>query len=136
MAKFVLTAGYVTLTGSTITDHVQSIEVTVDKDLPDATAMGDTWSEFLSGVKSWSMTVNYFQDFASGNVDALNWAIANGTTSPTIQVKATTAAQATANPLYSGTVHVASYSPVSNAHGEAAQTSVTYTGTGALTRSS
>jgi len=135
MAKFVLTAGHVTLTGSTITDRAQSIEVTVDKDLPDVTAMGDTWNAFLAGVKSWSMTVNYFQDFASGNVDALNWAIANGTTTPTLTVRATTATQATANPTYSGTVHIASYSPISNAHGEAAQTSITYTGTGALSRS-
>lgn len=66
----VLTDAFVSINAVDLSDHVASVTINEGAELKEATVMGDAGVRRLSGLKDWSMTVTFRQDFDAGKVDA------------------------------------------------------------------
>jgi hypothetical protein len=122
----------VTIAGVDLSDHITAVELPVEVETQDSTAMGDTWRESTAGLKSGSVTIGFHQDYAASEVDATLWD--NLGTAVTIVVKPTSSAVSATNPSYSGSFIVTQTSPVAGTIGELNVLSVTFPLTGALTK--
>ena len=134
MATFVITSPVITVNGVDLSDHVTSVELndeTADIATTNFGSSGNTTR--TGGLKDGSITIEFQQDYAASKVDATLWA-ARGT-AITVTVKATSAATASTNPLYSGSYLVTQYQPVSGKVGDLSTLSITWPRTGDLTRS-
>lgn len=134
MAHFVLTDASVTLAGTDLSDHVKGVEFNLQRNLEDDTNMGDTWETLMGGVFSGTVTINFDQDFAASEVDAIVSTAFLAATGSALIVKPTSGAISATNPGYTGTVWVESYSPISGEHGAKARTSPTFRTSGTVDR--
>ena len=134
MAEFILSDADVEYNGVDLSDHVKSVTLNVTSDAPDVTAMGDDWRDFLAGLRGWSVTLEFYQDFAAAEVDATFWAAFTGTNRVGIKIKPTSSAASTTNPEFSGMVIITSYDPVTGSVGDPAMAPVSLQGSGALAR--
>lgn len=132
MATFAFTDAYVTVNSVDLSDHVRQVTLDVSADELEDTAMGDTFRSRIGGLKDWSVTLEFNQDFAASEVDATLWPLLGSTT--TVVVRPTSAAAGATNPQYSGTVLVSQYNPLTNSVGDLATTSVTWQGASTLAR--
>lgn len=132
MATFSFVDASVVINSVDLSDHVRQVTLNVQADQLDDTAMGDTFRSRIGGLKDWSVTVEFNNDFAASEVDATLWPLLGTTT--TITVKPTSAAVGATNPSYSGSVLVSQVQPLGNSVGDLATTSVTWQGAGTLTR--
>jgi len=135
MAKLVLTDADVKVNTVDLGDRVKSLTLRINKDIPDATAMGDTWSEALCSTYHADGTIEFYQDYAAANVDATVWAAFAVTAGVVIKFIAVAAATgAVTNPIYYGTAHITEYTPLGGSYGEVCMAPVSFTFTGAITR--
>lgn len=132
MATFAFTDASVTVNSVDLSDHVRQVTLNVSAAELDDTAMGDTFRSRIGGLKDWSVTIEFNQDYAASEVDATLWPLLGTTT--TVVVKPTSSAVSATNPSYSGSVLVSGYNPVGGSVGDLATTSVTWQGAGALAR--
>ena len=132
MAKFVGTDVSVVLNSVDLSDRVEEIELSINGEVVDATTMGATFREKLGGLKDWSVSITFAQDFAANEVDATLFPIV-GTSVP-IVVKPTSAGVGATNPSFSGNVIVEQYNPLGPTVGELVTAPVTLQGNGVLTR--
>lgn len=132
MARALVNA-HVTLNGVNLSTHVKSVTLNTSVDLLDATAMGDTHRERLTGIKDWSVDLVFHQSFSAAEVDATLWAVyaAGGVT---IIVRPDAGSVSTTNPNYTGTVILENYSPIAGSVGENHEAPVRLMGHGTLTR--
>ena len=70
MAEFVFKDGSIVVNSVDLSDHARSITISYDADMVDSTAMGDDDREFLAGLRSWNISVEFEQDYAASKVDA------------------------------------------------------------------
>lgn len=135
MASFVLSNAFFSVNSVDLSDHVKSVTVKGSKDGVENTAMSSTNAKTeLVGLESFTIDVEFNQDFAASKVDATLWAIYSGNASVAVDVKATNAARSTTNPSFTGSVLLLEYTPVDGSVGALAAVKVTFTGTGALAR--
>lgn len=134
MAKMVLTAAYVNLTGpGDISGSVSKCELTVDVEEKDVTTFSSAgWKEVLGGLKSAGLALTLKNDMAASALDSLMWAVLG--TVIAFEVRASNAAVGTSNPKYTGSVLIKSWAPVSGSPGDVNELSVTYPTSGAVTR--
>lgn len=125
--NFFLSVGAVDLS-----DHVRTLTLTADGETVDITAMGDTWREFLAGLKTWSLEVEFNQDFDAAEVDATLWPLFG--TVPALVMRPDTGVVSATNPEFTGNAVLNSYPPLAGAVGDAHVASVSFTGSGALSR--
>lgn len=132
MTVLAFTDAYVTVNSVNLSDHVRQVTLNVSADELDTTAMGSTYRARIGGLKDWTVTVEFNNDYAASNVDATLWPLLGTTT--TIAIRATSGAKSATNPEYSGSVLVSQLAPVGGSVGDLATTSVTWQGAGTLTR--
>ncbi|MEH1059397.1 radical SAM protein [Micromonospora sp. CPCC 206171] len=132
MGSFAFTDATVTVNGVDLSDWITQVSISISADELDDTAMGDTYRSRISGLKDWSVTLEFNADFVAGAVDATIWPLFGTVT--TVTVKATSAANSATNPQYSGSVLVSQVNPIGNSVGDKATVSVTWPGAGALSR--
>jgi hypothetical protein len=132
MAELILKDVQVVLNAVDLTDHVKSVTLTYEAEEQDKTTMGDSARRRMGGLKDFSATLNFLQDFDAGAVDQTLFDIVGDVVSLTITPKA--GAVSATNPKFSGSVLVRSYSPIDGSVGDLAETSVTLPGDGALSR--
>lgn len=133
MASFVITSAVVTVNSVDLSDHISSVELSDEFDLKDFTNFGSSGIvERKAGLNDGDIKINFFQDYASSKVDATLWA-ARGT-AITVTVKPTSASTSATNPQYSASFIVSDNKPVAGKVGDAAEVSVTWKKTGALSR--
>lgn len=72
MSKFLIGRGSVEVSVNNVdlTDHVQNVDNPKQADQHDVTAFDATAHEFLLGLSNDGCTLNFWQDFESGSVDA------------------------------------------------------------------
>ena len=131
MAVFALTDASVVINSVDLSDHVKTVTVDAEVNELDTTAMGDTWSTMIGGVKSGSVQLEMYNDHAASNVDATLWAALG--TSVTCVIKPTSGSVTATNPSYSGSILITGHT-VGGGHGETPMVSRTYPVNGALTR--
>ncbi len=132
MAHFVFTDARVEINSVVLSDHVESVSLEYKAELQDDTNMGDTTRQRLGGLKDWTVTVNFRQDFAASEVDATLFPLVGVAT--TIKVRPTSAAIGATNPEYVGTGILESYRPVGDTVGNVAAAPVTFQAAGDLAR--
>jgi hypothetical protein len=100
------------------------------------TSFSSNYREFGQGLGDATWTVDFFQDYASGSVDAILWPLSQSGGTFLIKASAGSQAVSATNPMYSMTARLFSYAPIAGAVGEASTTSVTFrnAGTAGLTR--
>lgn len=132
MAVVALTAEYLALNGSaTLNDHVKSAVLTVDVNELDSSAMGDTWTEVVGGLKKGQLAVEFLDDTAASNVDAALWPLLG--TVVTFEIRLSDAAVGATNPKYTGSVLISKTS-FGGAHGALPTKNLTFPTSGTVTR--
>ncbi len=133
MAIFAATEFQVTVGGTDLTDHVTSVELPVSvADLGTTNFSSDGWNENIGGLKSFTVTVNFQQDYAASEVDATLWPLLG--TSAAITLTPNTDTVTTTNPQFQFNAIVNDLKPIAATVGDLAVQQVTWTGTGAITR--
>jgi hypothetical protein len=135
MALISLQNAVITVGGTDISDHVSSVELSIEADELDSTVFGTSgFKGTLSGLKSGSLKLGIKGDYAASNIDSLLWTWFTSGANQAFTVKATNAAVGTSNPLYSGQVCVNSISPVAGAVGDLVEFDLTWPTSGVITR--
>lgn len=127
-----LTDAYVALGGTEYSDHVRSVTLEYSAELLDDTAMGDTTRSRTGGLKDWSVTIEFYQDFADNDIDETLFGLVGTTT--TVAVRPDNTTISATNPEYTGTAILESAPPLGGAVGELAMVTATFRSAGALTR--
>lgn len=124
MAKLVFNNPIITINSVDLTDRIAQVSLEMSFDEVETTAFGATARERVAGLGDHSFTASFHQDFASGEVEATIYPLLGSTTAVTVKPVNTTTT--TANPLYSFTVLVTEWSPVSGSVGELLTADVTW----------
>ncbi|HEU0139610.1 MAG TPA: hypothetical protein VFQ79_07865 [Bryobacteraceae bacterium] len=133
MAVLVLKDARVEVNSVQLSDHVRSVTLTVNADEVEDTNMGDNTHVRLAGLKDWSISVEFAQNFAAASVDATLFPLIGAAAFP-VKVRPTSGVVGPTNPEYSGNAILTEYSPIDGAVGDLATTSVNFVAAGDLTR--
>ena len=134
MSTLILDDAFVSIDGVDLSDHVKSVSLSYAGQMQDATAMGLDTLLNKGGIKEWSLSVEFLQDYASGKVDATLFDLV-GAAAVAIIVRAdNTAGVGATNPNYQGNAVLESYPPIAGGVGELAMASVELKCAGTLTR--
>lgn len=133
MATQVLTDAFVEINSVDLSDHVKSVTLPYAAEMLDDTVMGDDTRSNKGGLKVWSITVEFLNDWAASEVDATLFGLVGTTFTVTVRPDKTAGVSAT-NPNYTGTAILESYPPLGNQVGELATTSVVLQSAGTLSR--
>ena len=124
-------------TARDLSARVRSVTLDQSLAMQDDTAMGDTFTSSAVGLMSWSVTVEFVQDYiadANNAVDAtMSGLTAIGKTTELV-IKPTSGSVSATNPSWTGTAVLESYNPVSGTVGDEAMATATFSSAGALVR--
>jgi hypothetical protein len=98
MAIFTLTDALVIINGVTLSDHANQVTVEDNRDSVDITAFGATSKAITKGLGDAKISIQLFQDFASGKTHATLQPLIGSSTGVVIEVRATSAARSATNP--------------------------------------
>jgi hypothetical protein len=133
MAKFVITNPKVEVGGVDLSDHIASVTLTESYAEVATTAFGDSAVTRIAGLGDHNISLDFHEDFASGEVHATVAPLVGGTT--TISVKPINTTTSTTNPAFSATVLVTEWPLLNGAVGDLASASITWPISGAITTS-
>lgn len=125
--------GYLMVNSVDLSDHVRSISLSYSAAEVEDNNMGDSTQQRLAGLKDWSLSVEFSQDFASGKVDATLFDLV-GAAPFAVHVKPVNDTIAVTNPDFTGNVILTEYPVLDGAAGDLATTSVSFVAAGDLTR--
>ena len=131
MAVFALVNEYLAINGTAMSDHVKQAVLTVEADALDSTAMGDSWKEVTFGLKGGQLQVEFLDDFAASQVDALLWPLFG--TVVTFEVRPDAGAVSATNPKYTGSIGIAQHA-VGGQLNEMATKGLTFPTSGTVSR--
>lgn len=132
MASFAFVDARLTVNAVVMSSFLTSVTLNVEVEELEDTAMGDLWRNRLGGLKDYTLDAEFNSDFAAAAVDATFWPLL-GTVVP-FTIRATTLAISATNPEYSGNLLISQLTPLDGTVGDLAKNSVTWPGSGALTR--
>jgi hypothetical protein len=132
MARIVLTNASVTFASTDISSYVSSISLSTSLDVVDTTAFGSTARSRVAGLADNQVTIEFFQDFASGALESVVYPTIG--TSVAMVVKPVAGSTSATNPQYSFNALVSEWQPLSGAVGELSTASITWPVSGAITK--
>lgn len=135
MAKFVATDVKTTINGVNLSDHIAAVTLDISADEVETTAFSSAgWRSRIGGLKDASITIDFHQDFAAGNVDSTVWS--NFNSLATVVVTPTSGSVSATNPSYTGVFLVSQTQPIASSVGDLATMSLTWpaAGTAGITR--
>ena len=133
MARIVLTNALVTVNAVDLSDYVASVTLNSSIDVVETTAFSSTAARTrIGGLADNSISLEFHQDYASGEVEATIYQLIGTVTTVTVKpVNTTTSAS---NPLYTASALVSEWTPLNGAVGELATASVTWPVSGAIAK--
>jgi hypothetical protein len=131
MAVMALLNEYVSINAVNLSDHVRAATVAVEATTLDSTAMGDSWTENIFGLKSGTVAVEFNDDFVAASVDATLWPLLG--TNVALEVRPDAGVVSASNPKYTGLVGINGLA-VGGSLNEVARKSHTWPLSGALVR--
>lgn len=133
MAKMVLLAQYLSINGTALSAYTKKAELSVEVEDKDVTTYASAgWKEILGGLKSAELAVEFLQDFAASQLDAIMWPLLG--TVVAFEVRADQAAVGTSNPKYTGNILIKGWNPIEGSVGDEATVGVSFPTSGAVTR--
>jgi hypothetical protein len=134
MARIVLTNAFISVNGVDLSDLVASVTLNSSIDVVETTAFGTTGARSrIGGLADNSISLEFHQDYASGEVEATIYPLLGSTTA--VIVKPNGSTTSATNPSYTATALVSEWTPLNGAVGELATASVTWPVSGAITKS-
>ena len=134
MPVYAATDHKITVNGTNLSASLQSATLDLSTDELETTAFGGGWRTRVAGLKSGSVTLNFFQDFGAAAVDATLWPLFNGGSMATVVISPTSTAVSATNPAYTAICLVSQYQPYSASVGDIATLSVTWPTNGTVSR--
>ena len=134
MARIVLTDVGVIIDGTDLSDHVASVTINQNVDAVETTAFGDGGRTRVGGLEDSSITLDFHQDFAAGDVDATIAPLVGGTAAFDIGPFGTAVAASGTAPRYTGTVLLTEWTPLNGSVGDLSTASVTWPVSGVVAR--
>jgi hypothetical protein len=125
MAIFLSNGVVVTLNNVDLSDHVTSATINRVFDELEITSMGDSSHRFVKGLEASTITLDFLNDTAAGEV-LVTLQAAWGTT-VSLTLKQTSAAISASNPEYQTTVLVNNTTDINGAVGDISTQSITFT---------
>ena len=133
MARIVLTNALVTVNAVDLSDFVASVTLNSSIDVVETTAFSSTAARTrIGGLADNSISLEFHQDYASGEVEATIYPLLGTVT--TVTVKPVNTATSASNPLYTASALVSEWTPLNGAVGELATASVTWPVSGAIVK--
>lgn len=133
MARIVLTNALVTVNAIDLSDLVASVTLNSSIDVVETSAFSSTAARTrIGGLADNSISLEFHQDYASGEVEATIYPLIGTVT--TVTVKPVNAATSATNPLYTASALVSEWTPLNGAVGELATASVTWPVSGAIVK--
>lgn len=126
MAKYIVTNVSVVYNTVDLSDHVESAEITMEHETVDITSMGASARQWANGLRDDTITLNFFQDFASAKVHATISPLLGVDAGAVMVVKPVATAVSSTNPAFTATVICPSYTPLSGTVGDSSQTSIEF----------
>jgi hypothetical protein len=138
MARIVLTNVQVTVGAVDLSDHVASVTLSTTYDVLETTAFAGgnvpaAAKTRIAGLADNSVTLEFHQDFAAGEVEQTIYPLL-GTTAAVAIKPNESAAIAADNPAYTFNALISEWTPLNGAVGELATASVTWPVSGAITK--
>ena len=134
MAVYAATDHKITINGTALSNVLQSVSLDVSADEIETTAFGSGYRTRIAGLKSGSVTLNFFQDFGAGAVDATISTLFNAGSYATVVITPTSSAVSATNPSWTAVCLVSQYQPFSASVGDIATLSVTWPTSGTVSR--
>lgn len=134
MAIYAATDHKITVNGTNLSNVLSSVSLDLSSDELETTVFGTGWRTRVAGLKSGSVTLNFFQDFGAAAVDATLFPLFNNGSYATVVVTPTSSAVSATNPAYTAVCLVSQYQPYSASVGDIATLSVTWQTSGTVTR--
>ena len=134
MARIVLTDVGVIINSVDLSDHVASVTINQNVDAVETTAFGDNGRTRVGGLEDSSITLDFHQDFAAGEVDATIAPLVGTVTTFDIGPLGTAVAASGTAPRYTGTVLLTEWTPLNGAVGDLSTASVTWPVSGVVAR--
>ncbi|HEY7823061.1 MAG TPA: radical SAM protein [Acidimicrobiia bacterium] len=116
-----------------LSDHIASVTLSLSYADVATTAFGDTAVTRVGGLGDHSVSLEFHEDFAAGEVNATIAPLAGDTT--TVSIKPVAGTTTTTNPLWSMTVLVNDWPLLDGAVGDLATASITWPVSGEVTTS-
>ena len=133
MARIVLTDAKVTINSVNLSSYISSVTLNTSTDVVDTSGFSSTAARTrVAGLQDNSVTIEFFQDFATSLVEQTIYPLLGSTT--TVVVLPTSSAASATNPSYTFTALVSEWQPLSGAVGELSTASVTWPISGAITK--
>jgi hypothetical protein len=126
MSKSVLTNAYLKIGTFDASSHVESLDVNMTAEDIDLTAMGATSREHAPGLRNDSISGNFFQDFASANLDSVVSALVGVAAGTTIVAAYNGSSISSTNPSYTMVGVLMEYHPINGQVGAANQTAFSF----------
>lgn len=132
MAEIVLIDPFISIDGVDVSDHFMSVALPAEAEAVEKTRFGNQWRGRAGGLKDWTATLGFNQDFDSGQIDSVLWPKLG--TRVALQVRPDSAVMSANNPQYSGNGILTSYPPFGTSVGELVTGDITIVADGTLTR--
>ena len=130
MAVFLNNGVVLTVNSVDLSDHVTAVTINRSFDELEVTAMGDSGHKFVKGLEASSITIDFLNDTATGEVLQTLQGIW-GTNAP-ITVKQSSAATSAANPLYSMTCLINNTTDINGSVADLSTQSLTFNVSGTI----
>ena len=130
MAVFLNNGVVLTVNSVDLSDHVTAVTINRTFDELEVTAMGDGGHKFVKGLEASSITIDFLNDTATGEV--LQTLQAAWGTNVTVTVKQTSAATSATNPLYTMTALINNTTDVAGSVADISMQSVTWNVSGTI----
>lgn len=124
---------YVSINSVDLSDHVKSVTLNTGAESLDATKMSDTTRNFIGGLLTATLSIDFEQDYASAKVDATIAAVGLGA-STAIEIRPDAGSVSSTNPKWTGSWVLTSYQPVGGTVGDLHMTQLQCVPAGAVTR--
>lgn len=130
MAVFLNNGVSVTVNSVDLSDHVTAVTINRTFDELEVTAMGDSGHKYVKGLEASSVTIDFLNDTATGEV--LQTLQAAWGTNVTVVIKQTSAAVSATNPSYTMTCLVNNTTDINGSVADLGTQSVTWNVSGTI----
>jgi hypothetical protein len=132
MPRLVLTNASVVFGSTDLSDYISSISLNSTFDIVETTAFGNTAKTRVAGLADNSVTFEFHQDYATGEVEQTIYPLLG--TAVSVVAKPVAGTTTTVNPQYAFSALVSEWTPINGSVGELATASVTWPISGAITK--
>jgi hypothetical protein len=132
MPRLVLTNASVVFGSTDLSDYISSISLNSTFDIVETTAFGNTAKTRVAGLADNSVTFEFHQDYATGEVEQTIYPLLG--TAVSVVAKPVAGTTTTINPQYAFAALVSEWTPINGSVGELATASVTWPISGAITK--